>query len=253
MNSTRSLTLCRWIILFTAILLIAGEPRSGDAYSASPTLTSVQAQACPTIKVSGPYEVKEGEPLTLTVSVTGGPSKVTPTYNWTVSAGAISEGQGTAIIKVDTAGVGGGTITASVDLGGYDRSCSTSFTASVSKPSRKVAEYGKLKPAEEQTLLDKFAAEMEKDDAATGYILAYGGPQSPKSEASQAAAKVSEYLIKQRHIDLSRLIFLEGGARDKFTIEPWVVPSGATPPEIMPTAKPDAAKPTTKPTKKKRR
>ena len=83
---------------------------------------------CPTVSVSCPDTGTVGQPVTFTANVSGGDANVTATYNWTVSAGTISSGQGTSSITVDTTGVAGGsTITATVDVGGYDRSCSTSI------------------------------------------------------------------------------------------------------------------------------
>ena len=119
----------------------------------------------PSVRLSEPVAGfgKGRRGLTFTANVSGGDNDVTPTYNWSVSAGTISSGQGTSTIIVDTKEAGGMTVTATVDVGGYSRECSTSHscTASVAKKSLKVAEYGKVKPAEEKAILDKFAAELE--------------------------------------------------------------------------------------------
>src|SRR5690242_4292784 len=71
---------------------------------------------CPTTKIVCPDVVKVGEKLTFTANVQGGDKDVTPTYNWAVSAGAISGGQGTSTITVDTKEVAGdSTVTATVE------------------------------------------------------------------------------------------------------------------------------------------
>jgi hypothetical protein len=81
-------------------------------------------QACPKVKVSCPAEIIDGETLTFTVAVEGGPKDVTLTYNWTVSAGAISSGQGTSVITLEeTKELGGQWVTATVDVRGFDPSC----------------------------------------------------------------------------------------------------------------------------------
>jgi hypothetical protein len=84
-----------------------------------------QAQSkCPTTKMTCSDVVKVGEKLTFTANVQGGDKDVTPTYNWAVSAGVISAGQGTSTITVDTKEVAGSsTVTATVEVGGYDREC----------------------------------------------------------------------------------------------------------------------------------
>jgi hypothetical protein len=79
---------------------------------------------CPTTKVQCPDSVRKGEKLKFTAEVKGGDSQVTPTYNWAVSAGQIESGQGTSTIEVSTKEVDeNSTVTATVDLGGFDREC----------------------------------------------------------------------------------------------------------------------------------
>jgi hypothetical protein len=98
-----------------------------------------QQAACPTTKIHCPDSVHKGESLTFTADVKGGDKDVTPTYNWTVSAGTISSGQGTSTITVDLKGVeAGASVTATVELGGYSRDCGygstvNSCTTSVEK------------------------------------------------------------------------------------------------------------------------
>jgi hypothetical protein len=84
-----------------------------------------QAQnKCPTTKMQCPDTVTVGEKLTFTANLRGGDQQVTPTYNWTVSAGAISSGQGTSTITVDTKEVAAdSSVTATVEIGGFDREC----------------------------------------------------------------------------------------------------------------------------------
>lgn len=55
----------------------------------------------------------------------------------TVTGGAIESGQGTATIKVDTSGAVSGFITATVDVGGYDRECPTSSSSTTSVDPKK--------------------------------------------------------------------------------------------------------------------
>src|ERR1043165_7822746 len=103
--------------------------------------------ACPTVRVTCQDTAKPGDNITFTANVNGGDPAVTPTFNWTVSAGTISSGQGTSSITVSTTGLAGGTtVTATVDVGGYDRSCSvsSSCTTSLVQPAvaRKIDEYG---------------------------------------------------------------------------------------------------------------
>jgi hypothetical protein len=107
------------LLLMVCLLALAGVS-VGFAASAR----QQQAAKCPKTKVICPASVKKGDSLTYTANVSGGDQNVTPTYNWSVSAGSIESGQGTSTITVDTKEVAAdSTITATVELGGFDREC----------------------------------------------------------------------------------------------------------------------------------
>ena len=96
--------------------------------------------------------VDVGSPITLHGKRGGGPASMAATYNWSVSAGTITSGQGTPTISVDTAGLGGQSVTATVSVGGADPSCSTtagSLAMTNVRPPKAVAvkfdEYGNIK------------------------------------------------------------------------------------------------------------
>ena len=230
---------------FFLVMLLATAATGMNRLPLNEKVRGVNAQAkCPTVGTSCPDSVKVGESATFTANVSGGDKDVTPTYNWTVSAGTISSGQGTSVITVDTAEAGGMTITATVDVGGYDRSCSTasSCTINVLKKSSKIAEYGKVSPAEEKAFLDKYAAALEADSYAQGYVIAYGTPKSAKMEAFKAADNATQYLIKQRKIEAGRLLPVDGGFREQAAVELWLIPSGADVPQPTPTIDPSKMK-----------
>jgi hypothetical protein len=72
--------------------------------------------ACPTLEISTPSDsFKAGETITFTANVSGKSDNLT--YNWTVSAGTIIEGQGTPKIKVETTReMADGSLTARVEI-----------------------------------------------------------------------------------------------------------------------------------------
>jgi hypothetical protein len=74
---------------------------------------------CPAVSISCPSDVVQGSPITFSSSTANN-----VTYNWSVSAGTISSGLGTSSITVDNTGLAGQTVTATVELGGLDPSCS---------------------------------------------------------------------------------------------------------------------------------
>jgi hypothetical protein len=160
------------------IILVAVNFRTSrtPAQQPRPQQPSTQSQ-CPNVSVSGPYvDVKEGAEAMFSVNVSGGDPNVIPTYNWTVSDGMISSGQGTPTIKVETVKAGQ-TITATVDVGGYARDCNTthSYTISIVKkgpPAIKFGEYATPDLSANKAQLDKFVRALEQDPSAQGYLIA---------------------------------------------------------------------------------
>ena len=198
---------------------------------------------CPTVSVSCPDTGTVGQPVTFTANVSGGDANVTATYNWTVSAGTISSGQGTSSITVDTTGVAGGsTITATVDVGGYDRSCSTSSSCTVNFPAnplaRKIDEYGNIRFNDEKARLDNYAIELQNDPTATGQIICYGGRKGRTGEAQRRCDRAKDYLVNTRGISADRIQTVDGGYKEDLTVELWIVPSGATAPQASPSVDP---------------
>lgn len=206
------------------------------------------AQQCPTVTVSCPDTAEDGPETTYTANVSGGDPNVTPTFNWTVSAGTISSGQGTSSIRVETTGIGGQTITATVDVGGFSRDCRTSnsCTVSVTKksaPSVKFGEYVTRDLSANKAQLDKFVLALQQDPTAQGYVIAYGGRTSRPDEAQKAADNATDYTINVRKMDGARTLSGVGGYREQPTIEMWIAPAGGTPPLATPTVRPEDVKP----------
>ena len=187
---------------------------------------------CPTVSVSCPSDVDQGSPITFTAATNGDMGNVSVTYNWSVSAGTISSGQGTSSITVDTTGLGGQTVTATVELGGLDPSCSRTASCTTGirapvPPAVKFDEYGNIKFNDEKARLDNYAIQLQNQPGSQGYILAYG---SCAGEAEARANRAKDYLVNTRGIDASRLMTVDGGCRSDLGVELWVVPTGATPP-----------------------
>ncbi|HKP73819.1 MAG TPA: hypothetical protein VJT82_12830 [Pyrinomonadaceae bacterium] len=244
---------------YAALLLLVALAVFSRLGANAPASAQRPASQCPTVTVSCPDSGKDGDPLSYTANVSGGDPNVTPTFNWTVSAGTISSGQGTSSITVDTTGTGGQTITATVDVGGYPRECSTSSscTASVAKntPPVKFGEYVTPDLSANKAQLDKFVSALQQDPAAQGYVIAYGGRTSRPEDAQKAADNATDYTMNVRKMDGARTLSGTGGYREQPTIELWIAQPGASQPMATPTVdpkdvKPAPAKPVAKPTPK---
>ncbi len=190
---------------------------------------------CPTVSVSCPTDVEANQPITFTASVSGGASGASWTYNWSVSAGTISSGQGTSTITVDTANLGGQSVTATVSIGGADPSCTgttASCTTSVKPPptpASKFDEYGNIRFNDEKARLDNYAIQLQNNPGSTGTILVYG---SCAGEAQQRGDRAKDYLVNTRGIEAGRITVVDGGCRADLTVQLWVVPQGAAAPTV---------------------
>lgn len=195
---------------------------------------------CPTVSLDCPTGiVTAGQAATAKANVSFSPQpEQTPTltFNWTVSAGTITSGQGTEAIQIDTAGIGGQTITATVTVGGLDASCANnSATCSIQVGAPPVAakfdEYGNVRFNDEKARLDNFAIQLQNDPTAQGYIIAYGGRRGTRAGAAQARAdRAKDYLVNTRGVDTGRIVTVDGGFREEFAVELYTVPQGATAP-----------------------
>jgi hypothetical protein len=187
---------------------------------------------CPNVSVSCPTDVDAGQSITFTASVTGGAEGAAWTYNWSVSAGTISSGQGTSTITVDTAGIGGQSVTATVSIGGADPSCNStaSCTTSVKPPPQppvKFDEYGNIRFNDEKARLDNYAIQLQNQPGSTATIIVYG---SCAGEAQQRGDRAKDYLVNTRGIEAGRITVIDGGCRSDLTVQLWIVPQGSTPP-----------------------
>ena len=189
---------------------------------------------CPSVAIYCPDTVPAGQPVTFTANVSGGTPNINPTYNWTVSAGTITSGQGTTSITVDTAGLGGRPITAKVEVMGYNLECNASCTTQV--PERPISstfdEYGNIARDDEKARLDNFAVALQNAPGARGYYIIYPGRNTRPGEADRRAAFAREYLMNTRGIESRRIVTLVGAPSDALTIRLWIVPEGADPPPM---------------------
>ncbi len=151
-----------------------GSDGSCQAFSSISVLVNPCAEVrpvCPAIEISCPTNVAIDQPLTFTSRYSGGvPANVTPVYNWTVSAGTIIEGQGTDTIKVDTKGLAGETVRASLSMGGYNLECAADCAVSIPLPkreSRMFDDYLNIARNDEKARLDNFGIELQNDPTAT--------------------------------------------------------------------------------------
>jgi hypothetical protein len=202
---------------------------------------------CPfPVNISAPQQVSEGEIITYTADVAySGTANLK--YNWKVtpSSARIISGLGSATLNVDSTGLGGQRITATLtaDDGSSDPTCSQSAQAvSIIRPVEKrvmiAQEFDECVGCtydDQKARLDNLAVELQNDPTTRAYIFAYGGRVSPLGRIEVLMKRSRDYLISVRGIDASRVTVINGGFREEDCVELWVVPAGAAAPRATPT------------------
>lgn len=202
---------------------------------------------CPyPVSISALEKVVEGEIITFAADVEYG-GTATLRYNWKLSPSTarILNGAGSPTITVDSTGLGGQRIVATLtaDDGSSDPSCAQSAQAvSVVTPlpkkvivAQEFDECNNCTFDDQKARLDNLAVELQNDPSTRAYIIAYGGRMSPLGQIEVLMSRARDYLITQRGIDASRLTIVNGGFREEDSVELWMVPSGAAPPRATPT------------------
>jgi len=210
-------------------------------------LPPLPASPCPfPVSISAPNQVTEGEIITYSSDVSYSGNSALK-YTWVVSPSSarVISGLGTSTLNVDSTGLGGQRIIATLtaDDGSSDPACAQSAQAvSIIAPIKKVAivarefdECNNCTFDDQKARLDNLGVELQNDPTTRGYIIAYGGRMSPVGQVEKLMSRAREYLTTQRGIDASRLSVVNGGFREDDSVELWVVPSGATAPQPTPT------------------
>ena len=208
-----------------------------------PPLPPLPKSPCPfPVNISAPNQVTEGEIITYTADVAYS-GRISLKYNWNVSPSSarIISGLGTSTLNVDSTGLGGQRIIATLtaDDGSSIPTCAQSAQAvSIIAPlekkiivAREFDECNNCSFDDQKARLDNLAVELQNDPTTRAYILAYGGRMSPVGQVEKLMSRARDYLITQRGIDASRLAVVNGGFREEDSVELWVVPSGAAAPQ----------------------
>jgi len=203
----------------------------------------VTTRACPyNIKLSGPERVIEGDLITFMSDNIGVDPTVPVNYNWTISSGTITSGQGTPSITVDTRGMGGQTINADLDVndGVYDATCrqKISVPTLIEKPPasptpRRFDEFPARAFDDDKARLDAFAIELQNNPDSQGYIIMYQGTDRASMRNKKVdvlSKKALDYLVKARGIAPRRIVITNWGTRPETYYDLWIIPPGAQPP-----------------------
>lgn len=188
---------------------------------------------CPNVSISCPDSVLPDQPITFRANVSGGSAQIDLIYNWTVTAGRIIDGQRTRTITVDTAGLAGQTVTATLNVRAAGLDCPASCAVQIPIPKldcRKFDEFPNIPRNEEKARLDNFAIDLQNAPGDTAYVVVYPGRGGRAGDAEQRMTRVVDYLVIYRGVDARRIVKVVGPARDTLTVSLWSCPQGVRPP-----------------------
>lgn len=166
-------------------------------------------QECPKIEVTGPAGVVwRGEEMTFTANVAGAGLDIR--YDWTVSTGTITKGQGTASIVVVThepADV----VKATVEISGLREGCEATASESGAvaqlPPYCSLDQWGpRLSPNDVRARIDSLFAELLNNPASKGIFIFDSVPQK-KRTIDHPKIKFIVAHARFRKFDIERLIF----------------------------------------------
>jgi len=103
-------------------------------------------------------------------------------------------------------------------------------------------EYGDLDFNSERGRLDTFAIALDRTAKLKGYIVVYAGKVACTNEARSRANRARAYLINKRALSPTRISAIDGGYRERFSVELYALPENADPPNIVPTIAPSEVK-----------
>jgi hypothetical protein len=233
-------------------------PRGASPPTPAPTVKPQDVAHCPFLRVSGqPYVPKPSVPLEFKARLESNDSSIKPVFAWQVSQGRILSGQGTDTISVEVPRNASGKLVTNVTANGYSLECSIDTTTATAETLVGVAyfkfdEYGDICEEDEMARLDNFAIQLQANPDFVGYVVFYGGrcysscrydyprhrPRYPRRGEAQARAdRIKPYLVSTRGIETDRIVVLNGGFRESWTAELWIVPKGPPPPPLTPTVK----------------
>lgn len=203
------------------------------------TFSAVAQSNCPTISVSGPSGITHiGDSMTFTAHIKGiDLDKIS--FEWTVSAGAITNGQGTSNIIVatnyDLAGI---FITATVKISGMPQECKNEASASdevLVKPANiiwdpRIDEYVKLSWRDERLRLESVAVELVNNDKSMAYFIVNTNEKRYSQMLKIRETKIRKYLFEKYKISKERIRLVYGG-KGNYRTSVWIIPIDAMPPQ----------------------
>ena len=224
-------------VLLSGVLV---SVRSPQAQKMDPPPAISLEFRCPTYPVSG------AQPLILIADIFGieDREEVRPlVFRWSISSGKIKSGQGTPEIVVGNLGRNRNKIKVDLVVEGGPPELGTENSCLLTVDPKclvlpRMDQYGDISVDEENKHLDRFAETLKASPPETiGYIFSYAGKNACIYEADWRGKRSLQYLTEKHNIPSNRLILVNGGFRDAWTVELFIQPNSACGPLPTPTRK----------------
>ncbi len=98
--------------------------------------------------------------------------------------------------------------------------------------------YGELSRTQENQRLDNFVIALMQQQGRAGYIIGYGGKRARVREAIERTQRARNYLIRVRKFPADQLKAIDGGYREKASVELFIKTAEGCPPASTPTIDP---------------
>lgn len=196
--------------------------------------------------LEGPDRVTEGDLITF-AAINAGTAPIPLKYAWKVSPNVrVTSGLGTPSITVETAGMGGRTINAELDVNDdvYDSRCRQVISVPTeitvippiqeAKPFR-CDEFEARTPDDDKARFDNCVIQAQNTPDSQLYIIIYPGTDRvsmTRNTYDRLSKRALDYMVKDRRFDPRRISIVRGSSRAKTTYEIWIVPPGAQPPAV---------------------
>ncbi len=189
---------------------------------------------CPEISVTGPYQITlPGDVMFFRADIPELDSRGAVTYEWKVSNGQITDGQGTNLIRVQTTREDEGTnVTATVTVKGLPKTCpdQASEVAGVATlPCIGSAdEYGRIPWPDEQGRLDNLMLVIRNNPKSVAFIRMHLEAGEKVEDAKKHAIRILKHIKwRDEYFDPGRLRFAIEKRSERHSTAFYIVLDGA--------------------------
>lgn len=176
---------------------------------------------CPT------YPISAKGPIVLNADILGLSNRVDQSrfvFSWKISGGDIRSGQGTRRLEFVAKTETSRQIEVNLNVEGAPPDLAPEVSCRVTvDPNCSLAsladQYSNITFSDEQSHLDRLAAKLASDSKSILYLVSYGGRNSCIYETRWRAERAQKYLVEQHKTAVNRVIIVESGFRESWSLE----------------------------------